>query len=342
MDINRILQKRNNRLIYYLKGIGKVAYPKSLLKLNYDKIESKIKIRDIDILHNRLDYYNKRTKKFTLPDNAKRLVDITLRGSSSMYWFDFMEYARFFPKFNRVSYLFGDVTIIPEIPTFVKSRPISYSGRDNSNSVLCKLCKVRHFLFVDDKTAFRNKHSKIIWRGGVHKNKPHRIRFMQQFFNKSSLIDVAQHNKSGNLNPQWQKPFMTIQKQLQYKFILSIEGNDVATNTKWIMSSNSLLFMAKPKYETWFMEGRLVPGLHYVMLKDDYSDLEEKVEYYIRNPEEAEYIVRNANLYVSQFKDQNAEDWLSLKVLERYFRYSEQLRFGVGGGYGQNVHLFVL
>jgi len=72
---------------------------------------------------------------------------------------------------------------------------------------------------------------------------------------------------------------MTIDEQLEYKFILSLEGNDVATNLKWIMSSNSLAFMPRPKYETWFMEGNLVPNHHYILIKDDYSDLEERLKY---------------------------------------------------------------
>ena len=38
------------------------------------------------------------------------------------------------------------------------------------------------------------------------------------------------------------------------KFIISIEGNDVASNLPWIMASNSLAFMTKPKFEGWFMQ----------------------------------------------------------------------------------------
>ena len=41
------------------------------------------------------------------------------------------------------------------------------------------------------------------------------------------------------------------------------------------MSSNSVAVMPRPKYESWFMEGRLQPGVHYIEIKDDYSDLED-------------------------------------------------------------------
>ncbi|GIR91542.1 MAG: hypothetical protein CM15mP92_0060 [Halieaceae bacterium] len=77
----------------------------------------------------------------------------------------------------------------------------------------------------------------------------------------------------------------SLDTHLKHKFILCIEGNDVASNLKWVMSSNSVAVMPKPKYESWFMEGKLIPNYHYILIKDDYSDLEEKLNYYKKNTE---------------------------------------------------------
>ncbi len=323
MDIRRLLQTRNNRFFYYIRGFGRELYPKSLLNLDYKKLEARIQNFDEAALNERLDYYNQNTQHFLLGDEAKQLKDIPLKGSGSMYWLDLMEYARYFPQDARVAYLFLDVTHVPETPTLVKSRPISTPEQPNRQSVLYKFCKIRNFKFVENDIPFRQKKNKLIWRGAVYQK--HRIAFMEQFFGKSPIIDVGQHNKTGNRNQQWQMPFMTMAEQLQNKFVFSIEGNDVATNTKWGLSSNSVLFMKRPKFETWLMEGRLQPGTHYVELKDDYSDMEEKVAYYIDHPDEAEEIIRHANQWTDQFKDPKVEDWLGLKILERYFRNSGQL-----------------
>ncbi|GAF01816.1 hypothetical protein JCM21142_433 [Saccharicrinis fermentans DSM 9555 = JCM 21142] len=108
-------------------------------------------------------------------------------------------------------------------------------------------------------------------------------------------------------------------EQLNYKFILSLEGNDVATNLKWIMSSHSVAVMPTPKYETWFMEGTLIPDYHYIHIKDDYSDLNDKLNYYIHHPEKTEEIRKNANKYIHQFKNKEREDLISLLVLQKYF-----------------------
>ncbi|MDF5490817.1 glycosyl transferase family 90, partial [Vibrio parahaemolyticus] len=122
----------------------------------------------------------------------------------------------------------------------------------------------------------------------------------------------------------WEKGFMSIEEQLQYKFLLCIEGNDVATNLKWAMSSNSLVIMSKPKYETWFMEGKLEAGIHYVEVQDDYSDLPEKMDYYLANEQEALAIIENAHQWVEQFKDKRKERLISLMVADKYFTLSHQ------------------
>ncbi|QQD22544.1 hypothetical protein GJQ54_12555 [Oceanospirillaceae bacterium ASx5O] len=112
--------------------------------------------------------------------------------------------------------------------------------------------------------------------------------------------------------------------QLQYRYILSMEGYDVATNLKWIMFSNSLCMMRKPRFETWMMEGRLEAGVHYVELKDDHSDFAEKIAYYELNPVEVLRIIENAQNYMKQFFDEKIELITSLKVLDKYFESTDQ------------------
>ena len=328
--MGKLSQNKNNKLAYYLKGHAKRLYPKSLLTLNLSKLQKSIKNFDEVIINQRLDYYYKSPSEFCL--DSKIIMDYKLQywrlsmikdisRKHGVYYLDLMEYTRFFPQSYKLTYLFGDITNVPEMPSLTKSRPVT----NNTNSVLMKFDKVRHFYFINKDIPHYKKKNKLVWRGSVFQ--PHRINFMEKFFNKSSLIDVGDFNKSDKyFNEDWRVPYLSIYEQLQYKFILSIEGNDVATSTKWIMSSNSLCFMTKPKFETWFMEGKLIPNYHYVQIKNDYSDLEEKINYYITNTEETEYIIKNAHNYVAQFKNNKAEDWLQLKILERYFYYSGQSR----------------
>ena len=106
---------------------------------------------------------------------------------------------------------------------------------------------------------------------------------------------------------------------------MCIEGNDVASNLKWVMSSNSIAVMPKPKFESWLMEGKLIPNFHYILIKDDFSDLEERLKYYIKNDSKAYEIIKNANKYIRQFQNKKREDLISLLILEKYFHYSGQI-----------------
>jgi len=73
------------------------------------------------------------------------------------------------------------------------------------------------------------------------------------------------------------------------------------------------------------MEGRLMPGVHFVLLNDDFSDLPEKIEYYNKFPFAAEEIVNNANNYFSAFFDRDSEKLISLLILMKYFFLSGQM-----------------
>ncbi|KAA6330444.1 hypothetical protein EZS27_020843 [termite gut metagenome] len=237
----------------------------------------------------------------------------------SAYFFDSYQYTRYFPNHLKAAFLFGDVIHIPEIPSITKSRPID---GDNTNSVILNLDKTRHFMFIKDKRKFQDKKDMLV--GRAHVTQPHRIKFWEMYFNHP-LCNLGQINQYSTYHPGWKVKPMTIDEHLEYKFVLCIEGNDVATNLKWVMSSNSLAVMPRPRYETWFMEGRLIPNYHYIEIKADYSDLEDRLTYYIRHIDEALQIIENAHQYIAQFRDRKREDLISLLTLQKYFKQTGQL-----------------
>ena len=279
---------------------------------------SKIDNHDPDYIRKRLEYYNKLSELTPLSNPAAPLRNLTLPKRLKVYYFDTVEYTRYFQDTLRANFAFGDVTHIPKEPSIVKSRPIS---GENKNSVLLKLNKIRHFTFVKNDILYKQKTDRLVWRGVVLTK--HRADFLAMYLHHP-MCDVGKINQNEE-HPEWLKNRLTINQHLKFKFILCIEGNDVASNLKWVMSSNSVAVMPKPKYETWFMEGTLIPDYHYILIRDDFSDLVERLTYYLANPEKAEQIVKNANKYVNQFRDKKREDLLSLLVLEKYFVMTDQM-----------------
>ena len=308
------LRYKKFKLTYYLSNFAKLKLLPSFSTKGLDKKLALINRYDTDYIKSRVDYYNKLSDHINLSPETKTLHEFVYTGKLKTYFFDTWIYTRLFKPEYKFAYEFGDVTTIPDQPTIVKSRPIT---EDNQNAILLKLNMVRHFNFVCDRIAHAKKQNMLVWRGNIWKRQPQRIDFLEKHFD-NKLCDIGHINKT-EFETKWIKDKLSIRKQLQYKFILSIEGNDVASNLKWIMSSNSIAVMPTPKFETWFMEGTLRPDYHYIHIKDDYSDLNEKLEYFIRHPEKAEEIRMNANVFVNQFKNNNREELISVLVLKKYF-----------------------
>ena len=125
-------------------------------------------------------------------------------------------------------------------------------------------------------------------------------------------------------HPEFTTPKVPKNKHLHYKFLLSLEGNDVASNLKWILGSNSLCIMPKPRYESWFMEEKLEANVHYALLDDDYGNLDALLEFFIAHPKDAKEIIHNANTYCQAFQNPRIEEACNLLVLRKYFYLSDQ------------------
>ncbi|MGB6153941.1 MAG: glycosyl transferase family 90 [Pricia sp.] len=320
---NYLMNPDDINAYYYAKNFIKNALPKAFFKRKFKNILAFEAQCDQEELYRRLDYYLRLDRKFELPSGAVAIKDFK-RTKGTAYYLDLKEFLHYFSKDTAFAYHFGDELHVNPHPTLFKARPLIDK---NSNSVLFKFNKRRHFRWMKDPIPFENKKDMLVWRGGVHQ--PWRRDFLEKFC-EHPKCNVGHTNTRKNLNEPRRKEFLSIPEQLRYKFIACIEGNDVATNLKWAMSSNSLCIMPKPTCETWYMEGTLRAGVHYVEVARDFSDLEEKMEYYVARPKEAEAIIDQAHRHVQRFQDKRMEELLCFMVLEKYAKLSgqsETLRF---------------
>lgn len=321
-----------NKFLNFVSGFVKMMIPDVCYRMRLDrKLAVAMQRSDYEEIRSRVDYYIRLAAPFSIPETdtvqrerswlmyTGRLGDYKRKLFHTAYFLDQHDVTRWFPKRYRWSFCPGDVYFTPTIPTVVKSRLLD---TDNTNSVVLKLDKLRHFMFVHDEKPFREKMDKAIFRGKIRQSRV-RTHFLEMFFGHP-LFDCGVVGRNEGCPEQWMTEKKTIQQHLDYKFIMALEGNDVASNLKWVMSSNSLAVMTRPTCETWFMEGTLKAGYHYVEVKEDFSDLEEKLQYYISHPDEAERIIAHAHEYVSRFFDREREELIQLLVMDRYFRLSGQ------------------
>ncbi|MBZ9866954.1 lipopolysaccharide biosynthesis protein [Mesorhizobium sp. CA15] len=309
------LSRTAAKLFYYARNFARDRAPQSLFR---DRLASRLEQAMLSgkTVRERLNYYNKLEHPFVPSPEAIAIGK--LPSSSSMYYYDLKEFARYFDPGLLIDFEFGDVVGVPEFPRIVKDRPI---GDDNANGVLMKLNKFRHFYMPPDNLSFAAKRPMVVWRG--HLNNPIRTRFVEKAAGLP-ICDAGSHR--ADAPDGYRKPFLNIEQQRQYRYIVSLEGNDVATNLKWIMSSNSLCLMPEPTYETWFAEAQVEPNVHYVPLQPDFSDLLDKVAYFEKHPDEAGRITAAANAYCRRFGNEQDEQAISLLVLYKYFVLSGQIK----------------
>ncbi len=311
---------KNSKLVYYLSSVLNIyLYPNWLKRISLDKLSNSINKRsDKNYIQQRVEYYCKLRRTTTISPDAPSIANLKFSDEyGSVYFFDSKRYLQYFNQNNKWMFKFGDIIDKQAYPSIVKSRPLC---DDNENSVLLNLNKVRHFLFVKDRVPFERKQNRVIFRGEIA-HKPRRIEFLEKHYH-TPLVDAG--SVGPILKEEWNRSKLSILEHLQFKFIMALEGNDVASNLKWIMSSNSIAVMPKPTCETWFMEGLLIPNYHYIEIKPDYSDLEERLQYYIDNPDQARIIVKNAQDWVAQFSNIKREKIISLLVLDKYFKMTGQ------------------
>mmetsp|Transcript_25554 Transcript_25554/g.51678 ORF Transcript_25554/g.51678 Transcript_25554/m.51678 type:complete len:357 (-) Transcript_25554:3487-4557(-) len=238
------------------------------------------------------------------------------------------------PDFNRFIMVIGDKHCRNNrLPSASKTRYSRFSrdkatGKPFFRSIIWPLNLGRHYDPVGEYNAlvqsgnvtrWDDKKPILIWRGaatGVGYHEKHllqnntycgqRIHAVRKYFRADqTIVDVAfQHpmkvTREGcrDANNHFRDSHKSMEEQLKFKYILSIEGNDVASGLKWQMASNSVVFMPKPMLASFFMEDLLVPFVHYVPVNDDLSDLVDMVEWARENDEKCRWISDQATKYV--------------------------------------------
>lgn len=317
------LMKGYDRLSYFIRNFILYYLPDNFSNAvylpSYDRFD---KGQREEIEHRSSYYVRLPSSDFSIGDGGftidKFRYPFGEEKKHTTYFFDLFPFLRSWPADFEFNYVAGDVDFELPVPAFVKSRPVTHQP---TNNVICRLNSIRHFRFVNDKIPFRSKQNRVLFRNVVRQ--PWRVDLMARYFNHPKC-DFGQTNNDGVIL-DWIKPYMPIEQQLHYKFIMCVRGNDVATNLKWVMSSNSLAVMPRPTVESWFMEGLLQPDIHYVEIKDDYSDLIEKTDYYAAHPNEAEKIINNAHAWVNRFRNIKLEYATMRRVVEKYFEQTGQL-----------------
>ena len=326
----------------FCKNVNQFLNSRALI-YNYNFKNQISKLNKNDIMNN-LDYrvkwcmgkwYNTKFKinsndndllKVPININKKKNILFEYIRNKKIYQKRHFYFNYFIPVFNIfnnnkfIYFTSGDVTKCYNKPYITKSRLINC----NSNIIIL-LNFGRHWNIVNDIKSkdidFDKKKPISIWRGtttGNSKRKGNRFDLIDKWYGKNKNIDIGfsficRNDEKDNINEYLDKKIkysnkvvgkLSVSNLLQYKYLISVEGNDVASGLKWMLYSNSIVLMSKPTVVSWFMEDHLIPYYHYIPIKDDWSDLLNQINWCERNQDKCKEIIKNANKYVQRFLDE--------------------------------------
>ncbi|MBD5340011.1 MAG: lipopolysaccharide biosynthesis protein [Bacteroides sp.] len=304
--------------LFYLKGVVKELLPGWWYRLRAKMILRGWEKRlDADYIRWRRDFYCQLKEDEGDADNREGLIpikDVRIGKFHSRYAIDARDTLRYFPADTLVRLHAGDVWENPESPTLIKARRRFAPNGDKA--VILNLDSIRHWLRPKDNIPFTKKKPVLFFRGDIF-NKPARIKFFEKWAD-NPMFDLGDTNTA---HPsRWHADFVTVPDHFPYRFILALEGFDMASSLQWIMASNCVPVMPPPTVDGWLMHSRLQPGKHYIEISPDFSDVGEKIKYYINHPVEAEKIAMESKRWMQQFHYRKRERLISLLVIQKYLK----------------------
>jgi len=179
---------------------------------------------------------------------------------------------------------------------------------------------------IDDAIPFRHKQPILFWRGsttGRHLPSINiRYNVIVKNFNVHSNIDIGFsdfvlqiYKDNKELLDKYYKKGIDKSQQLNFKFILNLEGNDWASSFPWVLASNCCPLHNYPfSFESWFFGQGLEPYVHFVPVKNDGSDLLSQYEWCMNNLDKCEEIAKAGKAYMEPYLDEHVFN----KTLQRF------------------------
>jgi len=104
--------------------------------------------------------------------------------------------------------------------------------------------------------------------------------------------------------------------QDQYKYIIHVDGNVLAYRLLTSMLTGSLILRVKSPYIHW-LDDKLQSGKHYISISDNLENLDEKIDWCLKNDSKCKKIAENGRKF--------AEKYLDLNVMKKFMETNFKL-----------------
>jgi hypothetical protein len=111
--------------------------------------------------------------------------------------------------------------------------------------------------------------------------------------------------------------YVDLKEQLNYKYLISLDGYGSSWSRPETYAFSDSLLLYQTKWVQWFQPS-LQPFKHYLPLKDDLSDLLERIQWAKNHPEEVKEIIKNQNEVANKCLTAKKTEEQLLYILKKY------------------------
>ena len=159
--------------------------------------------------------------------------------------------------------------------------------------------------------SWKKRHSRMIWRGSLQY-------ISVKHIERNKLLQLAERRRD-IMNINGTSQFLYLKEQAKFKYTVYVSGamNAFAWRLPVLLFMEMLVFMPTQRADSWYSR-YLVPYQHFVPIKNDFSDLLEKLEFMILNDDKARVIAKNGFKFIKNIYSETCVSNTLEKILDIY------------------------
>lgn len=203
---------------------------------------------------------------------------------------------------------------------------LSYDLGEEAKPILMGIRLIRRWLkdfltieAAENEETFRTlyaSYQRLLAVSICRKMKDADVRFIPMYDGDRTAIEVAEKYLGSGLWAERISEPQFLAKQQEYKYVLSLPGSDVPSSLRTDLLSGCVTLMPRPFWENvWFFG--LKPYVHYIPLRADFADLEERLQWCRDNDSQCKEIAASARAFALERFEPSLEFKVQGRMIER-------------------------
>lgn len=176
----------------------------------------------------------------------------------------------------------------------------------------------------ENRILYSDKKNECVYRGSITSMSTYNFINYEDKDGLSQREYLKKLYKDGKIkNLNFEDGIMSIEDQLKYKYILDVDGHsNTWCATVWKLYSGSVLLKTNSIWKQWYYD-ELKPWVHYVPIENDFSDINEKIQWCIDNDEECYQITQRAKKFIEEKLNWKKVKEDTIEIFQKYIQDTE-------------------